>query len=212
MVGRTSRRVGPYRKAMDRLAGLVIFIGTIWIAGLFWFGETIPDHLEDEASRTDAIAVLTGGSGRLNTGLDLLSRGVAGKLYISGVYEGTDITTLLDLSRREPGSFECCLVIGYAQNTIGNARETTDWMRKEGFSSLRIVTSGYHMPRALLEFRFALPGIEAVPHPVFSENVKQDRWWAWPGTAALIISEYNKYLVAWLRHGAMRLLPRGEGA
>lgn len=185
-------------------------MGIIWGAGLIWFAESIPDTVFNATTKTDAIAVLTGGSGRLGEGLDLLSRGMAGKLYVSGVYEGVDVNTLLDLSRRRPGSFECCLIIGYAEDTVGNARETTDWMKKEGYQSIRIVTSGYHMPRALLEFRFAYGGIEIIPHPVFSKNVKQDKWWAWPGTAALIIGEFNKYIFAYLRHGVLYFLPKGD--
>lgn len=201
-----SRRRGLVRKTLDRLAGLFLFVLIVWGAGLILFAETIPDHVEDTETRTDAIAVLTGGSGRLEAGLDLQARGLASKIYISGVYKGVDIQTLLTVLKQKPGSLDCCLVIGYADDTIGNARETTDWMKGEGFTSLRMVTSTYHMPRALLEFRFAYPGIHIVPHPVLSANVKQDQWWAWPGTASLMVREYNKYLAAWVRIGAMRLL------
>ena len=38
-----------------------------------------------------------------------------------------------------------------ADNTHGNARETAGWMRGEGYRSLRLVTSWYHMRRSLLE-------------------------------------------------------------
>jgi hypothetical protein len=31
------------------------------------------------------------------------------------------------------------------------------------------------------------------------EQVKQANWWAWPGTAMLIVGEYDKYLGAVLR-------------
>jgi uncharacterized SAM-binding protein YcdF (DUF218 family) len=72
-------------------------------------------------------------------------------------------------------------------------------MREQGLGSLRLVTAAYHMPRSLLEFRRAMPEIEIVPHPVFPKHVKQRNWWRWPGSASLIISEYNKYLVALAR-------------
>jgi uncharacterized SAM-binding protein YcdF (DUF218 family) len=55
------------------------------------------------------------------------------------------------------------------------------------------------MPRSLLEFERAMPEIEIVPHPVFPEQVKQQHWWAWPGTAALLMNEYLKYLAALAR-------------
>ncbi len=73
-------------------------------------------------------------------------------------------------------------------------------MAAEAVTSLRLVTSGYHMPRSLLEFRQAMAGIEIIAHPVLVDHVKVGRWWAWPGTAGLIIGEYNKFLLAWVRH------------
>ena len=210
MAALRSRRRGVVRKLLDRLVGVFVFVLILWGAGLIWFAETIPGRVLDEDTRTEAIAVLTGGSGRLDEGLGLLARGLAGKLYISGVYKGVDIQTLLTVLQQKPGSLDCCLVIGYAEDTIGNARETTVWMRQEGYRSLRVVTSAYHMPRALLEFRFAYPGIRIVPHPVLSEHVKQEQWWAWPGTASLMMREYNKYLAAWIRQGAVRLLKTAQ--
>jgi hypothetical protein len=52
------------------------------------------------------------------------------------------------------------------------------------------------MPRSLLEFDRAMPGIEIVAHPVFPEQVKQGHWWIWRSTAALLVNEYIKYLAA----------------
>ncbi len=64
---------------------------------------------------------------------------------------------------------------------------------------MRLVTAAYHMPRSLLEFRYAMPNVLIIPHPVFPSHVKQDRWWAYPGTAMLLMSEYNKLIFAWFR-------------
>ncbi len=61
------------------------------------------------------------------------------------------------------------------------------------------MTAAYHMPRSMLEFRQAMPDMRIVSNPVFPGHVKQDEWWAWPGTATLFISEYNKFLMAWVR-------------
>jgi uncharacterized SAM-binding protein YcdF (DUF218 family) len=64
-----------------------------------------------------------------------------------------------------------------------------------------------------LEFRHAMPAVTLVPHPVFPENVKQDRWWAWPGTGSLMASEYNKFLFAWSRYWVGRIFDKtGPGA
>ena len=55
------------------------------------------------------------------------------------------------------------------------------------------------MPRSLLEFDRVMPEIDIVAHPVFPDQVKQEYWWAWRGTAALLVSEYVKYQAALFR-------------
>lgn len=176
---------------------VVIAVAAVWTGGLVWFAARIPPPGSGDTVRTDAIVVLTGGSGRLDEGLRLLSAKRADKLFVSGVYRGVDVAALLRLARQEPGSLECCIMLGYAaDNTVGNARETAAWMKAEGYKSLRLVTASYHMPRSLMEFRRIMPGVELVPHPVFPARFKQSQWWRWPGTAGLIAREYNKYLMA----------------
>jgi uncharacterized SAM-binding protein YcdF (DUF218 family) len=180
------------------LAAAALFIA--YLGGLVWFAESIADAVEDTQTRTDAIVVLTGGSQRVQTGLQLLVAGQAKKLFVSGVYHGTDVAALLHAQRQSPDAEQCCIALGHsADNTYGNALETAAWMRQEGYHSLRLVTASYHMRRALLEFARAMPDMRIVPHPVFPDNVRQDRWWAWPGTLDLIIGEYDKYLWALIR-------------
>ena len=176
-------------------------VAGVWLAGLFLFAGMIPKKVADTETRTDAIVVLTGGSERLSEGFSLLSEAMAEKLFVSGVYHGVEVEELLRLSRGTAGELECCVELGHrADDTTGNATETAGWINKHGYKSLRLVTASYHMPRSLLEFRRVLPGIAVVPHPVFPSNVKHEQWWAWPGTARLVISEYNKYVLARIRH------------
>ena len=178
---------------------LVLFLVGLWSIGLVRFVGDIPDQVEDTTSKTGAIVVLTGGSGRVNEGLALLDKDLAVKLFVSGVYRGLDVRKLLQLARRNPTDLESRIGIGNAVDTIENASETASWSSRNHISSLRLVTAAYHMPRSILEFRHAMPGMRIVPNPVFPDHVKQDEWWAWPGTTALFISEYNKFLMAWVR-------------
>ena len=188
------------RRLTWRLIGFAALFLGIWLVGLLWFAKDLPVSVAAPARATDAIVVLTGGSRRVHQGLELLAQRRAKKLFISGVYRGVDVRELLSVSQQSPADLDCCIALGYeADSTRGNARETADWMREQGLGSLRLVTAAYHMPRSLLEFRRAMPKIEIVPHPVFPEHVKQRDWWRWPGSASLIISEYNKYLVALAR-------------
>jgi uncharacterized SAM-binding protein YcdF (DUF218 family) len=169
-----------------------------WLGGLLWFAT--PPSRETRAAATDAIVVLTGGSLRLQSGIDLLREGKGRKLFVSGVNQHVDLDDLLGVSGHAPDWALCCIVLGHqADDTFGNAQETAQWIRGQGFHSLRLVTAWYHMPRSLLEFDRAMPEIDIVAHPVFPDQVKQEHWWTWRGTAALLVSEYLKYLGALAR-------------
>jgi uncharacterized SAM-binding protein YcdF (DUF218 family) len=184
------------------LAVLVLGL-LLWVAGFLWFTHLIPATVADPATPTDAVVVLTGGRDRVESGFDLLVEGKARMLFISGVHRGIALEELLRLLPQVPRWVACCTELGYAAgNTAGNARETAAWMQQHGYHSLRLVTGSYHLPRSLVEFRHEMPDVTIVPHPVFPPNVKK-AWWAWPGTAALILTEYHKYLVAVL----LTLLP-----
>jgi uncharacterized SAM-binding protein YcdF (DUF218 family) len=160
---------------------------------------------------TDAIVVLTGGSLRLQSGIELLREGKGRKLFVSGVNQQVDLDELLRVSGNTTDWAWCCVALGHeADNTLGNAYETAQWVHREGFHSLRLVTAWYHMRRSLLEFDRALPEIDIVAHPVFPDRVKQEHWWTWRGTAALLVGEYVKYQAALFRPVLERLRPRKD--
>ncbi len=193
-------RRSPPRRRLPRLLAPPLLALAAWLGGLAWFSAHIPHAVADATTPTDAIVVLTGGTERLDTGLGLLRRKMGRKLFVSGVYHSVDVAALLRLARQKPDELACCLMLGHAaDNTVGNAVETAAWMRAEGFHSLRLVTSNYHMQRSLLEFRYAMPDIAIIPNPVFPQSVKGE-WWLWPGSAHLITAEYSKFLAAHLRH------------
>lgn len=194
-----SRRHSHRRPVLPPLVAVLVALAAAWIVGLFWFVAQIPVAVDDESSRTDAIVVLTGGQGRLSEGLDLLRRGLSDRLFVSGVYRGVDVKTLLQASADPTEGLESRIGIGDAVNTIGNAAETAAWAAENDVRSLRLVTGSYHMPRSVLEFANAMPDVVIVPHPVFSGNVKIDHWWAWPGTTMLVAGEFTKYIAARVR-------------
>jgi uncharacterized SAM-binding protein YcdF (DUF218 family) len=73
-------------------------------------------------------------------------------------------------------------------------------MQQEGYRSLRLVTSWYHMHRSLLEFSRAMPKVRVVAHPVFARDNDSDGWRGWLASGQRVFAEYNKFLVAWLRY------------
>ena len=193
-------RRGGVKRGLRNLISLALLLVLILLIGLWRFAAAIPSTVASPDQPTDAIVVLTGGSLRVEGGLHLLAEGKAKKLFISGVYRGVDVAELLHVSRQTPDSVACCVVLGHdADNTLGHAHETAQWMESEGYHSLRLVTASYHMPRSMLEFTRAMPGIEIVPNPVFPEFLHEAPWWQSRRTALLITSEYIKYLAAIVR-------------
>lgn len=151
-------------------------------------------------ANVEAIVVLTGRSHRIEQALDLLDRGVARKLLISGVNPSTTGRQLQKLTSTEPELFECCVVIGHdAMNTQGNAVEVADWADQNGFSRLLVVTSSDHMPRSLIELRRIAPSIEFVAYPVVPDELRNYEWVRRPGQWVVLGKEYAKYLLARIR-------------
>jgi uncharacterized SAM-binding protein YcdF (DUF218 family) len=179
----------------------------LWLGGLAVFVANSLT-IRGDPTPTDAIVVLTGGRLRLETGLQLLTAGTAKKLFVSGVNQRVDREELLRTLGPVAGRAACCIALGHeADNTFGNARETANWMHEEGYRSLRLVTSWYHMQRALLEFDRAMPQITIIAYPVFVQHGDAERWWSWHGPLVLIITEYDKYLAAWIRSALSALYP-----
>lgn len=189
-----------WRRALS-IAGAVLIAATVlWSAGLIWFASQTRHTAHDTSTRTDAIIVLTGGSGRLAKGISLLESNLSDQLFVSGVADGLQPEDVFDVEEDKLADLNCCITFGHsANNTAENAVETAAWVNSRGFSSLRLVTASYHMPRSMMEFRRALPGVILVANPIYPENVKVDDWWYHRGTAGLIASEYAKSLLMMLK-------------
>jgi uncharacterized SAM-binding protein YcdF (DUF218 family) len=186
-------------RAVQIIIGLGAVTAIAWLGGGIWFASTMPSAVTDPTTRTDAIVVWTGGSGRIDEGLDLLAAGLSSKLFISGAAEQVRVADLMQGRQSADAALAGSITLGrMATDTPGNAVETAAWARQQNVASLRLVTAAYHMRRSLLELHSAMPNALIVAHPVFPTTVKAD-WWRWPGTAALIASEYTKYLVTWTR-------------
>jgi uncharacterized SAM-binding protein YcdF (DUF218 family) len=166
-----------------------------WCVGFIAFASAIPTVVADSAARTDAIVVLTGGRGRIETGLELLQKGSAAKLFVSGTGGQTRLADLVSETTTLSPETAAAVSLGReAADTPGNAVETSAWVAREGVTSIRLVTAAYHMPRSLLEMHAAMPQTTIVAHPVFPSNVMAD-WWRYPGTASLIAREYIKFII-----------------
>jgi len=145
--------------------------------------------------RADAIVVLTGDVGRTTAGRELLREGRAPQLLISGVDPSATPADIQRHSGLSDDELACCVILGRnATDTIGNAREAGALVRENGYRSLIIVTSDYHLPRSLLEMRSLMPGVDLIPYPVRTTPPWRD-----PGATRLWLQEYANDTAVWLR-------------
>ncbi len=178
---------------MRRALWTALLLAALWLAGyLAFFAGVLAQSRAPLTQGAGAIVVLTGAPGRVDMGISLLRVRLAPRLFISGVNPASGKAAILgagnvDLADR--------VTLGQgAQTTAQNAAEVSAWLRSRPLRSLRLVTSAYHMPRALMEMRAALPdGVEIVPHPV--PDPRFDRL-GWP-LLRLVADEYHKTLLRW---------------
>ena len=154
--------------------------------GFALFGVTLGKPAAEDAAKTDGIVVITGGSGRIEHGIDVLADGKGKRLLVAGA---DPAVTKADLVRRLGGQrrlVQCCVDLGSESvDTRSNAEEARRWLERRNFKSVRLITSDWHMRRARYEFRRELAGdYRVVPDAVRTE----------PGFMTLF-GEYNKYLL-----------------
>jgi uncharacterized SAM-binding protein YcdF (DUF218 family) len=187
----------PRRGRLRVLAGLTGIMVVLFAAGFLWFVRLLPADETPPMGKADGIVALTGGASRISDALDLLATGHGQRLLITGVNPSTKISEIARLVPEHQRWFDCCVDLGYsALNTIGNAAETRRWTQDRGFRSLIVVTSNFHMPRAMAEISHQLPGVALTPFAVVSERSRVTAWWTNSATARLLFSEYLKYIVA----------------
>ena len=160
------------------------FVVLLYVLGYAAFAVMLPRPAGLE--RTDAVVVLTGGAYRLERGLALLKGGVAKRMLVSGVARAVRPP---ELAARYPGNdalFECCIDLGReAVDTRSNAEEVSRWMTKHKFTSVRLVTTDWHMPRARFELSRRLGGDARVIGDAVESNPRFRQ----------LFTEYNKYLL-----------------
>ena len=168
--------------------------------GFFWFVSGIATEEVPLDRNADGIVVLTGAAARIPDAIELLAAERGKRLLISGVHRATRAREIARLTPLYAKYFSCCIDLDRsALNTFGNALEAKRWAHDHNFTSLIVVTSNWHMPRAMIEINHQLPEIALIPYPVVSDRMKTESWWRHGDTVRLLASEYLKYLFALMR-------------
>ena len=163
---------------------LLAFLLIMWALGFAWFALFLPQPHGDES--TDGIVVLTGSAGRIERGIALLKREQAAQLLVSGVdhdVKPREFAAYYGVSR---DMMRCCITLGReAIDTRSNAIETSRWIARKRYRSVRIITADWHMRRARYELSRQLEApVKIVPDAVRSNP-----------SLALLLREYHKYLL-----------------
>jgi uncharacterized SAM-binding protein YcdF (DUF218 family) len=192
-----------FKITLKILIGLLV----LWIGGFALFVQNVYKHTATTQPHVEAIVVLTGGRERLKTGFQLLCKGQADIIFISGVHPEESLKTVLKTlevsevvcDQNQKWLRERTHLGHTATNTRENANEVAQWLKMRKITSICLVTAAYHMPRSLLELRHQLPEVTIVPHPVFPSKFQGSQWWLGERTLPLMISEYHKFLWAFVR-------------
>ncbi|MDY7098288.1 MAG: YdcF family protein [Pseudomonadota bacterium] len=157
----------------------------VWAIGFLWFAFDLPQPASNQ--KTDAVIVPTGGAGRIARGLEVLDKGYAGRMLVTGVdpeVKPGEFAAQFEVPDRQ---MQCCVTLGFrAVDTRGNASETAEWVKDNNVKSLRIVTTDWHMQRAAGELDRQLPDTVKVVR----DAVPSD-----PSIATLFL-EYHKVIAS----------------
>lgn len=169
---------------INRAAALLVLL---YALGFLAFAFTLGRPAPADAAPADAAVVLTGGSGRIEHGMAVLRAGKAKRMLVSGVDPSV---TKADLARRlGRGSerlLDCCVDLDSVPvDTHSNAEETGRWLAKSGYRSFRLITSDWHMRRAVYEFERGLSKRYAIQIDAVRTS---------PSFVTLF-EEYNKYVL-----------------
>lgn len=139
-----------------RLARLCAIVLLAWALGFMAFALRLPQPASQQ--RTEAVVVVTGGAGRVDRGIQVLREGWARQLFVSGVGRKVKPHEFAAQYKVRSALMACCVTLGFeATDTRSNAAETAAWLAAQDIHTLRLVTSDWHMRRAVMELRRAAP-------------------------------------------------------
>ncbi len=204
-----------YRRARGRLAagvGLFLLMYFLLFQTSVPWALAAPLRVEEAPRPADAIVVFAGGVGesgqagggyqeRVKTAVDMYRGGFAPRMvFESGftfAFREAEIMRDLAISLGVPPS--AIVLETHGVNTYDDVIRVRDLLRAQGWRRILLVSSPYHMRRALLVWRKQAPDVDVVPTPV-----PQSQFYAHGRGASLdqlrgLAREYAALAVYWWR-------------
>ena len=189
---------------MKKLFRLCILTLLLWLGGFIPFWYVVSHYESDNDTTCEALVVLTGSQGRVETGFELFEQGRAPVLFITGVGDDRHSEVFLNSYKPSPklkrqlakdGAFT---IDRKATSTYENAEQTLVWLRDKDYQNLCLVTSHYHMPRSMKVFRDMMPQRNWIAQVVHGNDVKPELTWRDISTFRIMAHEYHKFLATWI--------------
>ena len=180
---------------------------TLFFITLNNFKENILSLTKYNNKESLNIVILTGGTNRIKDGLKIIedfkkSKKINYKILVSGTGMGFTKSSLKKKlgPNFNPKLIQCCVDLdSISKNTFTNASETFKWAKKNNIKEFILITSNYHMPRAILEFKNIMPKLKIYTYAIIPKKHNIENWLNSYETFNLIFTEYCKYIFASLR-------------
>jgi uncharacterized SAM-binding protein YcdF (DUF218 family)/glycosyltransferase involved in cell wall biosynthesis len=165
-------KAGPAKIA----AALVIVYLLVFHTNLVWWFAS-PLKISEPAASADAIVVFAGGVGesgqpgagqeRISKAVSLFRDGIAPRVIISSgfVFALREAEVLKAIAVANGVPADAIILEERAANTYQNVEFTNDILRQRGWRHIALVSSPYHMRRALMTWRKVAPEILVTPVP-----------------------------------------------
>ena len=179
----------------------------IFFIQLFFFKEKVLSFQKYNNTKSSNIVILTGGTNRIKDGLNIInhfdkSKRTNFKILVSGTGKGFSKNSLIKQigPKFNPKLIECCIYLdSVSKNTLTNAIETSKWANRNDLKEFILITSNYHMPRAILEFKNVMPNHKIYTFPITPRKHNIKEWMSSYETFSLIFKEFCKYIISNLR-------------
>lgn len=204
-----------YRSARRRIAWTLCLLVGLYIlifhTPLLW-GLAAPLRIEDTAGPADAIVVFGGGAGesgeagggyqeRAERAIELYRLGLAPRIVFSSGFAFTfkEAEVMKAVAEHEGVPSTAIDLETRAANTYENVRNVVPILNRAGAKSALLVSSPYHMRRALLVWRKAAPEIAVIAAPVHASQFYEHGFGATFTQIQGIAHEYVAMAYYWLK-------------